>query len=95
MKKEKDVKEAVKKILNKVGAYWFMPVQTGYGVQGIPDFIVCLKGVFVAIETKFGGNTLSAHQEIQRNAIIKAFGDYYIVDETNVADLEEQLCAYN
>jgi hypothetical protein len=32
-----------------------MPVQTGYGVNGIPDFICCWKGLFIAIECKAPG----------------------------------------
>ena len=96
MKNEGDVKKAVQKILNSLPfCWWVMPVQTGYGKRGIPDFMVCLNGKFVAIETKYGGNTLSAFQELERNKIIKAQGDYYIIDEKNIGTLEEQLGFYS
>ena len=41
-----------------------MPVQTGYGVGGIPDFICCWKGLFIAIECKAPGkeNTVTPQQ---------------------------------
>ena len=96
MKNEGDVKKEVKKVLESFGklCWWYMPVQTGYGIKGVPDFIVNLNSRFVAIETKFGGNVLSAHQEIQRNKIVQARGDFYTVDENNVDVLPELLKDY-
>jgi len=96
MKNEGDVKKAVKKVLESFGklCWWYMPVQTGYGIKGVPDFVINLNGRFVAIETKFGGNVLSAHQEIQRNKIVQARGDFYTIDENNVDVLPELLKDY-
>jgi len=96
MKNEGDVKKAVKKVLESFGelCWWYMPVQTGYGVKGVPDFVINLNSRFVAIETKFGGNVLSAHQEIQRNKIVRARGDFYTIDENNVDVLPELLRDY-
>jgi hypothetical protein len=96
IKNEGDVKKQVKKVLESFGKYcwWYMPVQTGYGVKGVPDFVVCLNGRFIAIETKFGGNVLSAHQEIQRNKVVEARGDFYTIDENNVEVLGELLADY-
>lgn len=94
IQKEADVKREVKKLLVELGFWYFMPVQTGYGVQGIPDFIVCADGRFVAIETKFGSNPLSAHQEMQRGKIIAAMGDYYVINDHNLAALREWLTSY-
>ena len=91
MKNEADVKSEVKKILKSLGAWWFMPVQTGYGVQGIPDFIVCLNGKFVAIETKYGGNKVTAHQAMQMEKIENASGTALIVDEKNLFNLAARL----
>lgn len=91
MRKEADVKEAVKKILNDLGAYWYMPVQTGYGVKGIPDFIVCLNGRFIAIETKFGINSLTAWQDKQLRKIEDAKGRTFVIYEHNIAPLRAYL----
>jgi hypothetical protein len=93
MKKERDVKKRVKEILDEIGAWWFMPVQTGYGKAGVPDFIVCLKGRFIAIETKFGGGKLTALQRVQAEAINKAGGPYAVVDERTVGNLKKVLCS--
>ena len=50
---EGKVKAEVKKYLKEIGAYYFMPVQTGYGRRGV-DFYICYKGQFLALETKAG-----------------------------------------
>jgi len=52
---ESRVKDDVKKLLTERGIWYYMPVQTGYGVGGIPDFICCWKGLFIALETKAPG----------------------------------------
>lgn len=49
---EGKVKDAVKKELRKRDIWYFMPMQNGFGVVGIPDFICCWEGTFLAIETK-------------------------------------------
>jgi len=82
---EAGVKDEVKKILNRTpDCWWYMPVQTGYGVHGIPDFIACVRGSFIAIETKFGRNKLSAWQERQKVGIMEAKGTYFVVNETSL-----------
>ena len=60
---EKTVKERVKKILKKHGAWWHMPVQTGYGAPGL-DFHVCHNGRFLGIETKRPGKYPTPRQEL-------------------------------
>jgi hypothetical protein len=93
MRNEADVKKEVKKVLDSLGVYWFMPVQTGYGVKGIPDFVCCIDGLFLGIETKFGSNQLSTWQERQRDKILAADGVFMRVDETNVVDLAAYITA--
>ena len=48
------VKAALKKYLKELGAYYFMPVQMGYGSSTI-DFLICYRGKFYGIETKRPG----------------------------------------
>jgi hypothetical protein len=52
---EAKVKLDVKKLLVEKGIWFYMPVQTGYGVGGIPDFVCCWKGMFIGIECKAPG----------------------------------------
>lgn len=45
------LKKQVKDYLDERGAYYFMPVQFGMGAATV-DFLCCVRGRFVAIETK-------------------------------------------
>ena len=74
MKGEAKLKQEVKDLLNAKGAYWFMPVQMGYGVSGTPDFLCCIDGKFVGIETKAPGKRASKFQEFRIRQIIDAGG---------------------
>ena len=51
---EKHVKDALRAYLKEIGAYYFMPVQTGYGATTL-DFLICHRGVFYGVETKRPG----------------------------------------
>jgi hypothetical protein len=74
-----------------LGAYYTMPVTGGYGTQGVPDFLVCLKGRFIAIETKAGKNTTTALQELNMKKIRDAGGVAIVVREEDVKDLLNHL----
>jgi hypothetical protein len=91
VKRERDVKDAVKKILDQAGAYFFMPVPTGYGRHGIPDFIVCHKGRFIAIETKFGDRKPTKYQELELQKIQIAGGIALVINESNLDTLKKVL----
>jgi hypothetical protein len=62
---EGKVKDAVRKLLKSAGIWYYQPVQNGMGVVGIPDFICCWRGQFLAIETKAPGklNTTTPNQD--------------------------------
>lgn len=99
MTPEGRVKHAVKKRLRARGkdVWYFMPVQNGYGVVGVPDFISCAKvkitpdmvgaevGLFVAVETKAPGKTneVTANQHRQITGIHAAAGIAVVVDDAN------------
>ena len=79
---EGKVKDACKKYLKSIGAWFFMPVSNGMGQVGIPDIIICYRGLFVAIETKAPGkrNQTTANQDRVIEAIQKADGFAWVVD---------------
>jgi hypothetical protein len=85
---EGKVKKKVKKILDSVGAYYVMPVSGGYGRHGIPDFLVCWQGKFIAIETKAGKGVPTALQYREMEKIVKAGGSALVINEDNITDLE-------
>jgi len=88
---EKLVKNKIKKILDKVGCYYFFPATGGYGKSGVPDIIICFKGHFVGIECKTVGNKTTALQELNLSQIRENGGDTLVVNEENLPDVEAWL----
>ena len=91
MTPEAKVKAKVKKILNEMGAYYAMPMGTGFGNSGVPDFLICIGGLFYGIECKANGNKPTALQLKHIDDIRKAGGIALVVDETNVENLRKEL----
>lgn len=93
MTPEGKVKAAVKRLLKDRGIFWYCPVQNGMGVVGIPDFICCWNGRFLAIETKAPGKraNTSANQDARIAEIRQANGTAVVIDD--VEQLKEILDA--
>jgi Holliday junction resolvase len=89
MTPEAKVKKKVKEILKSMGAYYAMPVATGFASSGVPDFVVCCKGKFYGIECKANGNKPTALQESNLSQIREAGGVALVIDESNVNNLKE------
>ena len=89
MTPEGRVKAKVKRLLADHGAYSFMPVQTGYGATTL-DFLVCVYGFFVAIETKAGKGKITERQHRTIDEI-KAAGGFAIVVREDTSALEMML----
>lgn len=91
MTPEGKVKAAVKKVLQSRNIWFFMPMQNGFGVVGIPDFICCWRGQFIAIETKAPGkrNSTTANQDRKLSEITTHGGWALVVDDA--AQLVEYL----
>ena len=88
MTPESKVEDKAKKILESLGAYYFMPATGGYGRSGIPDIVGCLNGIFFAIECKANGGRPTALQLREIDRINVAGGFAIVVDEDNVSLLE-------
>lgn len=88
---EKKVKDKVKKILEKLGCYYFFPATGGFGKSGVPDIVICFKGHFVAIECKAGDNKPTALQEMNMKKIRESGGSTIVINEANLSDVEDWL----
>ena len=86
---EAKVKAKIKAILKAHNVYYAMPMGTGYGNSGVPDFLCCIKGKFLAIEAKAGKGTTTALQEKNLQSIRESGGLTAVIYETNIADLEK------
>lgn len=83
MTPEGKVKAAVSKIIASYGSdiYKYMPVPAGYGPSSL-DYILCIRGKFVAIETKAPGKKLTPRQELTVKQIEDAGGTVFVIDST-------------
>lgn len=91
---EGKVKAAVRKILNRMDIYHFMPPGMGLGRSGIPDIIGCYQGRFIAIECKAGKGKTTALQERELQWIKDAGGFTFVAREDNLEELEQELQAW-
>lgn len=81
MTPEGRIKAKVKRRLKaEFPKHWpFMPVQTGYGAPAL-DFLICIAGRFVSIETKKPGGKPTPLQETTIQNIRDAGGLVFVVD---------------
>jgi pantoate kinase len=86
---EAKVKAKIKAILKAHNVYYAMPIGTGYGNSGVPDFLCCVNGKFLAIEAKAGKGTTTALQDKNLTQIREAGGLTAVIYETNLADIEK------
>ena len=85
------VKKKIRAILDEFEAYYAMPIGTGYGNSGVPDFLVCCNGRFIGIEAKAGTNKPTALQEHNIQKIFDAGGYALVINEENLHVLQELL----
>jgi len=81
MTPEAKVKNAVKKLLDAYGAYYFMPTGAGWGKAGIPDIICCHYGHFIGIECKAGKGRTTALQDRELERITMRGGHAIVVSD--------------
>ena len=94
------VKQAVRKVLQEYGAYYFFPVQNGFGRTGIPDIVGCIPtvitpdmvgktiGQFIAVETKAPGKLrgVTANQRRELTEVAGHGGLAILADRADVVD---------
>jgi hypothetical protein len=85
------VKKTIKAVLAHHGVYYAMPLGAGFGVAGVPDFLCCVDGVFLAVEAKAGKGKTTPLQDRQIAAIQAAGGHALVIRETNIHELEEKI----
>jgi len=88
---EAKVKAKIKVILKVYDIYYAMPIGTGYGNSGVPDFLCCVRGRFLAIEAKAGKGKTTALQDKNIKQIIASGGLAIVVNEDNIGELESLL----
>ena len=92
---EKLVKNKIKVILQDGGVYYAMPIGSGYGNAGVPDFLACVNGRFLAVEAKAGKGKTTALQDAHLEKIRAAGGVSMVVNELNLDQLKETIKCMN
>ena len=87
----KTVKAPVKKLLTKYGWFWWMPAANQFGVSGVADILAIKKGMFIAIETKFGRNDPTPMQLAFLNSVRAEDHFAFVVRETTILALGQFL----
>jgi len=88
---EAKVKQKCKDIFKKHGVWHFSPSMNGLGRAGIPDLICCVNGYFLAVECKAGKGKTTVLQDRELAAIRAAMGSALVVNEDNLAELEQTI----
>ena len=91
MTPEAKVKKQIRKILDTTRTYYAMPIGTGYGNSGVPDFLACHEGHFIGIEAKAGKGKTTALQEDNLKRIRESGGTTLVVNEENLDELKQLL----
>lgn len=92
---EAKVKKQIRAILDGFGAYYAMPIGSGYGNSGVPDFLVCYKGWFIGIEAKAGKGKTTALQDMNLEKITRAGGLTLVTNEFNLQAINNLLDTLN
>ena len=82
------VKERIKRLFKKLGVWYCMPIGQAYGRAGIPDFVCCVEGKFLAVEAKAGRRGPTALQFMEIDKILAAGGKALVVRTSNLDELE-------
>lgn len=86
---EAKLKVQVKAYLDERGAYYFMPVQMGFGASTV-DFLCCVQGRFVAVETKIWPRRATPRQLACLKKIRDAGGIGFVAYEVEVVHVHLQ-----
>ena len=85
MTPEAKVKARIKAILKEEQIYYAMPIGTGYGNSGVPDFLCCVNGRFLGIEAKANGGKPTELQKKNLKDIELSGGCAAVINE-NISD---------
>lgn len=73
-------KAKLKAEFKRLGIWNYMPANNGFGVSGIPDFVLVVRGLFWGVEVKADGGKPTALQVLRGQEIVAAGGKWSLVD---------------
>jgi hypothetical protein len=88
---EGKVKDAIVKILKSEDVWYYRHANFGVGRGGVPDFLCCINGRFLAIEAKAAHGVVTANQLDELNAIHACGGRYIVVGPDKLLELRAKI----
>jgi len=90
---EGKVKKKVSALLKELGIWYYMPVSSGYGRHGIPDYICIVQGKFVGIEVKADKSKKPTALQLKTAEEITAAGGlwFLVYDDTSLLALKSYI----
>jgi hypothetical protein len=85
------VKEILRELAREYNLYWDMSGASLYGTAGKADFILCLEGLYLALETKPSDKPLEPLQAKRGRDVIKAGGISLRITEADLPTLYVRL----
>lgn len=82
----KKVRSDLTKLAQLGGPIFFEAIQQR-AIKGSPDYILCVRGHFIALELKAPGGSISPIQEAKLNAIGRASGTAFLVEPSGWAEV--------
>ena len=83
-------KRLVLPFLRSLKNTWFEPIQQ-LAIQGTPDFLLCVRGLFVALELKSEKGRLSPLQRRKLQMVEKAQGIAIVANPGNWKEVKQRL----
>ena len=72
---EKEIQSKIVQWCRKQPDIWIVKYQAGvYGITGVPDLLLCVKGMFIGLEVKGPSGKPTEAQMLQRAKILKSGG---------------------
>lgn len=93
--KESDVKQKVKRLLDRHSWFWWMTPANGFGKSGISDFCAFKHGTFMAIETKLAPNKPTEQQKAFLRSVRMEKGFAFVVSDITLDSLDGWLAAFD
>jgi Holliday junction resolvase len=88
MTPEGKVKKEIKKVLDAQGVLFYMPMGSGWGRSGMPDFVASVNGIFVGIEAKAGKKLPTELQQRELTKINQSGGLGICINAENLDTLD-------
>lgn len=87
MTPEGKVKKDVKALFAARNVHYTMPVSNGMGKMGQGDFIACVNGRYLSVETKAEGKKMTTLQELNAEKVRAAGGIAVVIRPSTVVSL--------